>query len=110
MSTYAAARLSNPTIRSLMAVTDCYRDPSLDADYPKRWPAAASVELKDGRVLSTRVEFATGEPENSVPRDALVAKFVSLAERPDAESLAASLLALDSAEDLSAIDATLSLS
>jgi 2-methylcitrate dehydratase PrpD len=108
ISAYAASRLSDPTIRSLMAVTDCYRDPSLDADYPKRWPAAAAVALKDGRVLSTRVEFAAGEPENPVSREALVAKFVSLAERPDAEALAARLLALDTAEDLLAIDATLS--
>jgi 2-methylcitrate dehydratase PrpD len=107
ISVYAPNRLANAEVRRLMSLTDCYRDASLDADYPKRWPAAASVELKDGRVLSTRVEFATGEPENPVPRNALVAKFVSLTQRPDAESLAARLLALDSAEDLSAIDETL---
>jgi 2-methylcitrate dehydratase PrpD len=104
---YAPDCLADPEVRRLMALTDCYRDPSLDAEYPRRWPAAAQVELKDGRVLSTRVEFATGEPENPVSREALVAKFVSLAERPDAESLAARLLALDAAEDLSAIEATL---
>jgi 2-methylcitrate dehydratase PrpD len=108
ITAYEAARLSDPRVRALMAVTDCYRDAALDADYPRRWPAAASVVLKDGRELSTRVEFATGEPENPVSRAGLVAKFVSLAERPDAESLAARLLTLDSAPDLSALDDALS--
>src|SRR5713226_1214734 len=75
---YTPERLSDPQVRDLMARTDCYRDPSLDAPYPRQWPAAAEIHLRDGRVLSTRVEFATGEPENPVRRDALVSKFVSL--------------------------------
>ena len=58
----------DPTVRDLMARTDCYRDASLDAVYPSQWPAAAEISLRDGRVLSTRVEFATGEPENPVRR------------------------------------------
>jgi 2-methylcitrate dehydratase PrpD len=90
-----------------MQRTDCFRDPSLDADYPRRWPAAAEIRLRDGRVLSTRTEFATGEPENPVSREGLVAKFVSLAERPDAEALAQGLLTLEAAEDLSTLAASL---
>ncbi len=104
ITTYDSARLADPTVRALMAVTDCYRDDALDAHYPKRWPAAASIALKDGRLLSTRIEFATGEPENPVAREGLVAKFVSLAERPDAEALAARLLTLDAASDLGALE------
>jgi len=89
-------------VRALMARTDCYRDPSLDADYPRRWPAAAEVHLRDGRVLATRVEYATGEPENPVPREALLAKFIGLASGcvPDAEGLAERILSLDDAPSL----------
>jgi 2-methylcitrate dehydratase PrpD len=108
ISVYDAARLTDPTVRGLMAVTDCYRDAGLDAEYPKRWPAAASIVLRDGRVLSARVEFATGEPENPVTREGLMAKFTSLAGRPDAESLAGRLLGLDAAPDLSALEDALS--
>jgi len=100
ISAYSADRLADPAVRRLMAVTDCYRDTALDAEYPRKWPAAAEVHLKDGRVLSSRVEFATGEPENPVSREALVAKFVSLAERDGAEALADRLLKLDSAADI----------
>ena len=85
-----------------MSVTDCYHDPSLDADYPKRWPAEAEVVLRDGRVLRQRVEFATGEPENPVSREALVAKFVSLAAESvdNPMALADRILAIDSASSV----------
>ena len=107
ISAYTPSRLADPAVRRLMSLTDCYRDASLDAEYPKRWPAAASIEVRDGRTLSARVEFATGEPENPVPREALVAKFVSLAERPDAEALAARILALDASSDVAVLEEVL---
>jgi 2-methylcitrate dehydratase PrpD len=104
---YTPERLHDPMVRDLMARTDCYRDPTLDAPYPRQWPASAEIHLRDGRVLSTRVEFATGEPENPVGRDALVAKFVSLtAEILDNPAAAAEhILGLDSQPDLGAIGA-----
>jgi 2-methylcitrate dehydratase PrpD len=104
---YTPERLNDPTLRELMARTDCYRDPSLDAPYPRQWPAAAEIHLRDGRVLSTRVEFATGEPENPVRRDALIDKFVSLTSDILAEPHAAAerILAIDSEPDLSRVGA-----
>jgi 2-methylcitrate dehydratase PrpD len=103
MEAYTPERLADPRVRALMARTDCYRDVSLDAVYPRQWPAAATLVLRDGREVSTRVEFATGEPENPVALAALRGKFVSLAQREDADTLADRLLALDSAAGLSAL-------
>ena len=100
---YAPEHLRNPAIRELMLRTDCFRDPSLDQDYPRRWPAAAEIHLRDGRVLCQRVEFATGEPENPVPRTALVEKFVGLSARADAQQLAERILAIDAEADLAAL-------
>jgi 2-methylcitrate dehydratase PrpD len=67
------------------------------------------IALRDGRVLSTRVDHATGEPENPVPRQALVAKFVSLASDSTAnpEGLAEQILRLEMREDLKRIAAAL---
>jgi len=92
-----------------MAKTDCYRDATLDAFYPRHWPAAAEIHLNDGQVLSTRVDFATGEPENPVSRAALIEKFVSLAAESvaDPDRLAATILALDAASDLGALASAL---
>lgn len=102
MEVYSAERLRDPIVRELMGRTECYRTAELDANYPRQWPAEASIVLRDGRVLSRRIDFATGEPEHPVPLDALRQKFVSLAERRDAAELADRLLRVDSAPDLSA--------
>jgi len=102
MDAYTPERIGDPVIRDLMARTECYADPSLDAVYPKQWPAAVEIVLHDGRRLATRVEHALGEPENPVPRSALVAKFTGLAGQvaPDAAGLAEQILSLDAAADL----------
>jgi 2-methylcitrate dehydratase PrpD len=102
---YTPERLHDPVVRSLMGRTDCYRDPALDARYPREWPAAVEVHLVDGAVFSTRQDFATGEPENPVSRAALVDKFVSLAAEsvPNPRGLAETILALDRSGQLSAL-------
>jgi hypothetical protein len=62
----------------------------------------AELHLRDGRVLSKRVEFATGEPENPVPRSALIDKFVGLAQESldDARGLAERILRIDDERDV----------
>jgi 2-methylcitrate dehydratase PrpD len=101
---YSQASVDDPVIRGLMARTDCGRDPDLDALYPRQWPAAAEIELRDGRRLRARIDHATGEPENPVPRAGLVEKFVELATarlpEPAARALADQILRLDDAPDL----------
>ena len=106
---YTQAKLHDPTVRDLMARTDCYRDPDLDAVYPRQWPSSAEIHLVDGQVVSTRVDFALGEPENPVSREALIEKFVSLAGESvtDPLALADTILSLDKAPDLSALSAAL---
>jgi 2-methylcitrate dehydratase PrpD len=101
---YSQASVDHPAVRALMARTECFRDPSLDAVYPRQWPARIELRLRDGRTVSTRVEHAKGEPENPVPRDELIAKFTSLVSHrlSDAEAaeLARRILRL---EELSAV-------
>jgi 2-methylcitrate dehydratase PrpD len=86
-------------VRELMAITDCFTSPELDAEYPGEWPAIVEIELADGRLLSTRVEHALGEPENPLSTDAVRAKFGELvSERlggPDASELEELVLGLD---------------
>lgn len=102
---YTTERIGDARLRELMARTECYADPAFDAVYPQQWPAAVQVRTRDGRQLSAYVPYATGEPENPVSRDGLIAKFVSLASGvvSDAESLAQKILGLESTEDLCAV-------
>lgn len=109
LAEFSDETLHDPTIRGLTARAECYRDPSLDALYPRQWPAAAEIRLRDGRVLAKRIDHALGEPENPVPRDALVARFVEMVSDrlsgKDAVGLADRLLALVAASELSLLDA-----
>jgi 2-methylcitrate dehydratase PrpD len=106
---YAPSKLNDPLIRDLMSRTECYRDPSLDAVYPRQWPAAAEVHLKDGRIVSTRVDFATGEPENPVTRAALIDKFIGLASDSVAQprELASRITSIDQEPNLIGLSAAL---
>jgi 2-methylcitrate dehydratase PrpD len=106
---YTPSKLQDPLIKDLMARTDCYRDVSLDAEYPRQWPAAAEIHLRTGQILSTRIEFASGEPENPVSREALIEKFVSLAAQSvvDAHALATRILSIDSEPNLIGLAAAL---
>jgi len=78
LADYSETAIGDPVVRTLMQRTACYRDSALDAAYPENWPAIVEVEATDGRVLSERVEYALGEPENPVSRDGLLSKFMDL--------------------------------
>ena len=47
---------------------------------PEKRVASVTVELKDGRLLSKRVDYPKGEPENPISDEELRAKFRSLAD------------------------------
>jgi 2-methylcitrate dehydratase PrpD len=100
---FDAATIADPTVRSLMRRIDCVRDTELDAQYPKAWPAAVTVRLRDGQTLEARITHALGEPENPVPRPALVGRFVQLTadamDEPAARARATNLLSLDAEPD-----------
>ena len=106
---YTPDKLANTTVRELMSRTECFRDPSLDANYPRQWPAAAEIHLRDGRVLARRIEYASGEPENPVSRAGLIEKFVSLAQESVSDPLAIAerILTIDGEVDLRGLSAAL---
>jgi 2-methylcitrate dehydratase PrpD len=79
LSAFTAARLADPSVRSLMERTTCYRDPDLDARYPVALPADVRVVLADDRVLTAHVDYPLGEPEHPLSREMLIDRFVTLA-------------------------------
>ena len=100
LAEHSDAALGDVRVRRLMSVTDCVRDPSLDSEYPAKWAGSVELVLRDGRTVRTRIDHALGEPENPVPRAALVERFVELAGAviADPGGLAARLLQLDEEE------------
>lgn len=71
----------DPRVRDLMDRVQCVRDPSLDADYPEKWPATVEIRLEDGRSYATRVDYPKGDPENPLTTLELEQKFHDLARR-----------------------------
>ena len=91
--------IQDPVVRDLTAKTEHYFNPDIDRLYPLQWRTEAEIKLTDGRVVATEIDHATGEPQNPVPREGLVDKFVLLAEplldKTPAHDLAGQVLAID---------------
>lgn len=91
----------DPTVAALMERVTAVRDPALDAQYPRVWPAWVRIALRDGRRLEEHVTHPLGDPERFPDAAALGAKFRTLARRalPEAqvERLAATVAALPQA-------------
>jgi 2-methylcitrate dehydratase PrpD len=104
LAEFSDETMRDEQIRSLLPKMECYRDDDLDAAYPRQWPAAVEVRTNDGRVLRRRVAHALGEPENPVPRDALVERFVEMVARPSARQVADRILTLEAERDLRVLD------
>lgn len=70
--------LNDPEVRVLMPKVSYERDPELEKNYPKEWPAWVRVTLQDGREVAAHVRFPKGDPENPLSWDELTEKYRSL--------------------------------
>jgi 2-methylcitrate dehydratase PrpD len=70
--------LHDSQVQELMPKVSYVRDPELEKNYPKEWPAWAQVFLKDGREVSAQVRFPKGDPENPLSWDELSEKYQTL--------------------------------
>jgi 2-methylcitrate dehydratase PrpD len=96
----------DPRLHALMDRVECVRDPSLEVEFPEKWPASVEIRLKDGRALSARVDYPKGDPENAFTTDDYAAKLHDLAGTTTEDARArvieaiASLSRADSLNDL----------
>ena len=75
---YTEEVLARPEVAELMSKVQCVQDPSLEVNYPSRWPAWVEVETRDGRNLRSELEYPWGDPENALSWDELKGKFRDL--------------------------------
>ena len=67
------ARMQNPAVLNMRAKVQLIPDPALSQYLPVR-VAIVEIELKDGTVLTERVDAVRGTPRNPMRRDEVVAK------------------------------------
>ena len=78
LADFSDARIAESAARELMGRVRVVLDPTLDARYPREFPARVSVGLRDGRTLSLLVASPKGDPETPLSEDELAAKFSAL--------------------------------
>lgn len=75
---YTEANLRDPDVRALMRKVVMTRDPALEANFPKEWPARVFVEMETGERYDASVRHPRGDPANPLSWKELGAKFRSL--------------------------------
>ena len=63
----------------LMKKIEVCIDPELEKDYPHQRPAIVEIHKVDGAIISAKINYALGEPENPMPKSATREKFRALA-------------------------------
>jgi len=104
-------RKRHPEVARLHAGMQLIHDPALDAGYPERYTSIVELTLKDGRVLSRRVEHAKGTRENPLAADEVRDKYLRLTAPvvppARARAIMAAVEGLDKARDLRRLAAAL---
>jgi 2-methylcitrate dehydratase PrpD len=75
---YTMENVNSARVKELMDKISCIKDPELEKEFPKKWPASVTLQTKDGKTYSTRIGFPKGDPENPLTWDELIDKFKNL--------------------------------
>jgi 2-methylcitrate dehydratase PrpD len=76
---FTEERIKEREVVDLAARVDVDVDPEMDAVYPELYAGKVTVETRDGRKITRRVDYSRGMPENPMDEAEVRAKFLSLA-------------------------------
>ncbi len=85
---YMARKLADPAIRQMMGRVTVVHDDELMREFPHKWSSVVDIKTRDGQVVSQRVDYPKGEPENPMTHDELLDKYRILATRVFSEDRA----------------------
>lgn len=74
------AHFRDPEVADFRVRVSMVLDQEVDTAYPARWIGKVNVQTMDGRTLQGRVDEPKGDPGNTLSRDELEKKALSLAE------------------------------
>lgn len=103
---FSEQALQDPRMRSMMSRIHVKADAALDEHYPRYRPAVATLRLRNGQVLTHRLDYARGEPEAPLTPSEVEKKF-DLLTTPvygaRSRIIRDSVRTLDQLEDVSAL-------
>jgi 2-methylcitrate dehydratase PrpD len=76
---FTLEQVHSPRVRELMRKVVLIKDPRLEANYPREWPAKVEIQLQDGQRYERFIHHPKGDPENPLTWDEMAAKFRALA-------------------------------
>jgi 2-methylcitrate dehydratase PrpD len=76
---YDQKTIDSLQVKDMMQKVFCHHDPSLDKEFPKKWPARVEIESTKG-TFHQAIEYPKGDPENPLSWDELIAKFKYVSE------------------------------
>jgi 2-methylcitrate dehydratase PrpD len=76
---FTPERITEPHVVSLAQKVEIQIDPEIDRAYPKVYGGRVTLTTKQGAVLSRRVDYSRGMPENPMTAADIDSKFMSLA-------------------------------
>jgi len=77
---YSEKNLNASEVRNMMRRIRCVEDGDLEKDFPKKWPARATIKTNKGQEFSVKIEYPKGDPENPLTWEELIAKFSELVQ------------------------------
>ncbi len=108
---YSETGIRDPEVLAMARKVRWEIDPEAERLWPKRYPCQVTIKLKDGRAVTSRVEWPKGDPENAVTEPELRTKYMTLATpvigAAAAERSYALISDVDKASDFTQIAATL---
>ena len=75
---FKAERIADPKLIDLIQKIKVVADDKLEAEFPKLQPSVVDIRLKSGEALSKRVDYAKGDPRETMTDDDLMDKFYGL--------------------------------
>jgi 2-methylcitrate dehydratase PrpD len=73
-------RLRDPETHELAARIHITEDPEMSKNYPNEWPVQMDIHLRNGKVVSRRLDQVKWSPRRPATWDELAEKFIGMGE------------------------------
>ncbi len=78
LANFTSQSIDDPEIQHLMTLIRINKDPELNVEYPKKWPAVVELQTQLGNKIITKVEDPKLDPENPMTPEEIIKKFMEL--------------------------------
>ena len=78
LSNFTYQTIKDPELQEIMKKIRIQKNPELDKEYPKKWPAIVNITMKNGDSFGSKVEYPKGDPENPMTTNEIIDKFHNL--------------------------------